>query len=91
MHALVERHPNFQAVHAPQLTAVNFRHAPHGAGDLDAHNVRLARAIQNDGRIYLAPSLVDGVACLRACFVNYRTTDDDVRALLDVVEDLADR
>jgi len=91
LHALIAERPHFEAVHAPQLSALNFRHAPPGAADLDAHNLRLAHAIQEDGRIYLAPSVVDGVSCLRACFVNYRTTDDDVRALLDVVEDLATR
>ena len=76
-------------MHRPQLSAVNFRHVPAGVEDLDAHNARLALRVQLDGRIYLAPSVVDGRACLRACFVNYRTTDEDVRAILEVLEDVA--
>src|SRR3712207_8230708 len=56
--------------------------SPPGVADVDAHNSRLALAIQEDGRIYLAPSVVDERPCLRACFVNYRTTDEDVRALV---------
>jgi aromatic-L-amino-acid decarboxylase len=89
LYDLVGERPGFEAIHVPQLSAVNFRHTPPGVADLDAHNVRLACAVQEDGRFYLAPSVVDGRACLRACFVNYRTSEDDVRALLDVVEDLA--
>ena len=49
----------------------------------------MARAVAADGRILLAPAEVDGATALRACFVNYRTTDDDVRAILPVVSDVA--
>jgi len=31
---------------------------------------------------------VDGHAVLRPCIVNFRTTDDDVRALVDVTREL---
>ena len=89
LHALLDERDDFEIVHRPQLSAVNFRHVPAGVEDLDAHNARLALRVQLDGRIYLAPSVVDGRACLRACFVNYRTTDEDVRAILEVLEDVA--
>ena len=49
---------------------------------------RLARAMQRDGRIFLAPAAVDGRACLRACFVNFRTTPDEVPLVLDVAAEL---
>ena len=32
---------------------------------------------------------VDGATVLRACFVNHRTTEDDVRAVPEVVADVA--
>jgi hypothetical protein len=32
---------------------------------------------------------VDGIACLRACIVNHRTTDDDVRAIPAAVAEAA--
>jgi hypothetical protein len=50
----------------------------------------LARAVAADGRILLAPAEVDGATALRACFVNHRTTEDDVRAIPAVLADLAD-
>ena len=60
-------------------------------GDLDAHNAALVEAIQQDGRIWVAPATVDGRVCLRPCLVNFRTTDDDVRALVDVAVELGAR
>jgi hypothetical protein len=32
---------------------------------------------------------VDGKVCLRPCIVNYRTSDDDVRALVEVTREVA--
>ena len=68
----------------PQLSIVPIRHAPAGVTDLDAHNAALAEAIQADGRVYLASALIDGEVWLRPCFVNFRTTEDDVLAIVDV-------
>jgi aromatic-L-amino-acid decarboxylase len=75
----------------PQLSIVPIRHAPAGAADLDAHNAALAKAIQADGRVYLASALIDGEIWLRPCFVNFRTTDEDVLAILDVARELGER
>jgi aromatic-L-amino-acid decarboxylase len=50
--------------------------------------MRLARLMQEDGRVYLTSAVIDGAACLRPCLVNFRTTDDDVRAILDVADEL---
>jgi aromatic-L-amino-acid/L-tryptophan decarboxylase len=75
----------------PQLSIVPIRHAPPSVKDLNAHNAALAQAIQDDGRIYLASALIDGEVWLRPCFVNFRTTDDDVLAVLNVARELGER
>jgi aromatic-L-amino-acid decarboxylase len=75
----------------PQLSIVPIRHAPAGVTDLDAHNSALAEAIQADGRVYLASALIDGEVWLRPCFVNFRTTEDDVLAIVDVARELGER
>src|SRR5262249_41360244 len=75
----------------PQLSIVPFRHAPPGVGDLDTHNEALGRAIQADGRIYLASALIDGEVWLRPCFVNFRTIDEDVLAIVEVARELGQR
>ena len=48
----------------------------------------LVRTLQDDGRVWVAPATVDGKVGLRPCFVNFRTTDDDVRALVDIAVEL---
>ena len=65
-----------------------FRHHPQDVGDLNAHNQALAEALQADGRVYLSSALIDGEVWLRPCFVNFRTTDEDVLALLEVTREL---
>ncbi len=68
----------------PQLSIVPFRHVAPDVGDLDEHNLRLVAALQETGDVWVAPARVDGTVCLRPCIVNYRTTDDDVRALVEL-------
>jgi aromatic-L-amino-acid decarboxylase len=86
----VRAHPEFELLHEPMLSTVCFRHVPPGlpADRLDAHNERLARAMQRDGRVFLAPAVVDGHTCLRVCFVNFRTTSEDVDLILPVAAEL---
>ncbi|MBZ5735284.1 aminotransferase class V-fold PLP-dependent enzyme [Nocardioides sp. TRM66260-LWL] len=89
----VRAHPELELLHEPMLSTVCFRHVPaDGAAwddaALDAHNQRLARAVQRDGRVFLAPAQIDGATCLRVCFVNFRTTAEDVATALDVVTTL---
>lgn len=86
---LIEADDRFELMTEPQLSAVCFRHLPPPGTDSDAHNMALARAIAADGRILLAPAGIDGATALRACFVNHRTTEDDVRAIPTVVAELA--
>lgn len=84
--------PAFELLHEPELSVVCFRHLPAGArqpAELDEHNLRLARAICDDGRVYLAPAQVDGMTCLRVCFMNFRTDAAQVAELLRVIEELA--
>jgi aromatic-L-amino-acid/L-tryptophan decarboxylase len=83
--------PEFELLHDPMLSTVCFQHVPPGADNIDAHNIDLAREMQRDGRVFLAPATVDGHACLRVCFVNFRTTPEGVAFVLEVVKELGRR
>mgnify|MGYP001315056334 CR=1 FL=1 len=89
--ALLREAPDFELLHEPTLSTVCFRHLPPGAEDPDEHNLRLAREMQRDGRVFLAPASVDGRACLRACFVNFRTTPREVERVISVARELGGR
>jgi aromatic-L-amino-acid decarboxylase len=89
--SLITDDDRFELLVEPQLSAVCFRHLPPRDVDPDEHNAALARAIATDGRILLAPAEVDGATVLRACFVNHRTTEEDVRAVPIVVAEVAAR
>jgi aromatic-L-amino-acid/L-tryptophan decarboxylase len=85
---LVEQADDLELVGTPGLSIVPFRHLPGDGRDLDAHNLELSHLLQEDGRVYVSPAIVDGHAVLRPCIVNFRTTDEDVRALVDVTREL---
>jgi aromatic-L-amino-acid/L-tryptophan decarboxylase len=89
--ASVRESPEFELLHDPMLSTVCFRHVPPGADDIDAHNIKLAREMQRDGRVFLAPATVDGHACLRVCFVNFRTTPEGVAFVIEVVQEIGRR
>ena len=57
------------------LSAVCFRRP---AGD----NAAILRRVIARGRVYLSNATIDGRFALRACFVNHRTTEADVRAIV---------
>lgn len=81
-------HPRFEPLlMQPDLSIVPLRRLPR-TGDPDGHNMRLARAMQADGRVYVTSAVIDGVACLRPCIVNFRTTREDVASILDVADEI---
>jgi aromatic-L-amino-acid decarboxylase len=84
---LVDADPAFELLHDPTLSTVCFRHV---ARDSDEHNRRLAIAAQQDGRVYIAPAVVDDMVCLRACFVNFHTREEDADAVLDILRELGE-
>jgi aromatic-L-amino-acid decarboxylase len=74
----------------PALSIVPFRRIP-AHGDVDEHNRRLVGELQRDGRLYVTGAVVDGQWCLRPCIVNYRTTESDAHALVDIAREVGRR
>ena len=82
---------DFEVLDEPSLSIVPFRHRPTGTTDLNGHNQALADALQADGRFWIASALIDGDVYLRPCFVNFRTTEEDVLALVDATAEIGAR
>jgi glutamate/tyrosine decarboxylase-like PLP-dependent enzyme len=64
------------------LSAVCFRHR-------SADNEALLKRVIERGRVYISNATINGVPVLRACFVNNRTREDDVRAIVTEVLEAA--
>jgi len=80
--------PDFEIVAAGPLSITCFRYRPSLAGtgtDVDRLNRALLDAVQQDGEVFLTGTELAGRFVLRACIVNFRTTEDDVRRLLAVI------
>ena len=71
-------HPELELLAPVPLSAVCFRHV---AKD----NAAILRRVIARGRVYLSNATINGQFALRACFVNHRTKEDDVRAVVSEV------
>jgi glutamate/tyrosine decarboxylase-like PLP-dependent enzyme len=74
------------------LSITTFRYVPpdlKGGGDVDNYlndlNREVLTRLQQGGEAYLSNAIIDGKYALRACIVNFRTTLEDVEALLPIV------
>jgi len=81
----VRAQPDLKLVVEPQLSTVPFRRIP-AAGSVDEHNSAIVRRMQEDGDAYVTSAVVDGKTVLRPCITNFRTSEDDVKALIEIVQ-----
>ena len=70
------------------LSIATFRYAPAGVGadELDALNEELVGRLQRGGEVFLSNAVIGGRYFLRLCVVNFRTTEDDIRAVPEIVK-----
>ncbi len=71
----IRSQPALELLAPVRLSAVCFRHRI-------KDNAAILRRVIARGRVYLSNATIDEQFALRACFVNHRATDDDVRAIV---------
>lgn len=90
MYEAAEAAPDFEAgLHS--LSIATFRYVPEDlmarraeptvAAWLDRLNGALMVAVQRSGDLYLSNAVISGAMYLRACIVNFRTSDEDARSV----------
>ncbi|HEV3407118.1 MAG TPA: aspartate aminotransferase family protein [Gaiellaceae bacterium] len=86
----VEAAPDLELLAEVKLNLVCFRFRPPGVpeSDLDALNERLGEAVLEDGRVFVGTTTYDGRVAFRPAIVNWRTDEDDVDLLVDVIREL---
>ncbi|HEX8925177.1 MAG TPA: pyridoxal-dependent decarboxylase, partial [Terriglobales bacterium] len=88
----IDDEPRLKRLAPVALSAVCFRYVD-AKDNLDALNQAILKRVVQRGRVYISNASINGVFALRACIVNHRSTEDDVRAVVSEVlagaEDLA--
>ncbi len=90
LHDRIAATPGFQIVTPPMWSLFTFRYVPEGADDLEALNLALISAINDDGRIYLTQTRVDGDLVIRFQAGQFETTEKDVMMAHDVIREIAE-
>jgi glutamate/tyrosine decarboxylase-like PLP-dependent enzyme len=96
--ALVKAHPEFEAL-TQNLSIATFRYVPSALrstiGDpateatLEKLNRKALERIEKDGRAFLSNAVINGKYAMRACIVNFRTSDADIDALPEIIAALS--
>ena len=81
--------PGFEIVTQPMWSLFTFRHVPDGVSDTDTLNQKLVDDINNDGRIYLTQTRVDGALAIRFQVGQFDCTERDVMVAYDVITEIA--
>jgi glutamate/tyrosine decarboxylase-like PLP-dependent enzyme len=80
---------DFELVAGGPLSIACFRYRPRSRAcsdaDLDRVNRRLLDRVQAEGRVFLTGTELAGRFVLRACIVNFRTSEDDVGTLVEAL------
>jgi glutamate/tyrosine decarboxylase-like PLP-dependent enzyme len=90
----VDQAPDLERLAEVSLNIVCFRFRPQGVDDeaaIDELNRRLGEEILRDGRVYVGTTLFEGKVAFRPAIVNWRTREEDVDLLVDVVRELGAR
>ena len=82
--AAIEAEPKLELLAPVALSAVCFRYIDH-SGDLDSLNRSILDRVIRRGRVYISNATILGNFALRACVVNHRTSEDDVKDIVSEV------
>jgi glutamate/tyrosine decarboxylase-like PLP-dependent enzyme len=87
--------PDFELVAAGPLSVTCFRYRPREVSGDDPDGARLNRQllelVQRDGEVFLTGTELAGRFVLRACIVNFRTTEQDLDVLIEAVRRAGER
>ena len=84
---------DFEIVSDGPLSITCFRYAPSSCRDhdLNALNRSVLEAVQQAGHVFLTGTELAGRSVLRACILNFRTTEADVDALVAAIRSAGQR
>ncbi len=85
---LADDHPELEAV-SNNLSITTLRYVPSDKKTdltyLNSLNQQLLNTLQTGGEAFLSNAIVREMYCLRACIVNFRTSESDIREIIDII------
>lgn len=85
----LEKEDGFEIVTQPYLSLFTFRYLPENCSDPDTLNLDLINAINDDGRIYLTQTIIDGKRVIRFQAGAFTMEKADCDTAFDVIVELA--
>lgn len=83
-HARLRETGNWEVAAPPDLSVVAFRYRP-PSGDPNAFNDGLLRRLQEEGRVFLSGTRIEGIAWLRCAILSFRTHLAHIDETIDVL------
>jgi len=88
LYELAEKHPELEAV-SQNLSITTLRYIPLDKAKnkdyLDRLNEAILNALQTGGEVFLSNAIVNKNYCLRACIVNFRTSQKDINEIIETI------
>lgn len=85
---LADEHEELQAM-SQNLSIATFRYVPSDKKDdaeyLNTLNEELLNVLQTGGEVFLSNAVIHKNYCLRACIVNFRTSEKDIEEIIEIV------
>jgi aromatic-L-amino-acid decarboxylase len=82
-----KNHPEMEAV-THSLSIATFRYVPKGnqtEAYLNTLNEELVNTLQAGGELFISNAIIKGNYCLRACIVNFRTSEKDIAEMIEII------
>ncbi|MBL7846575.1 MAG: aspartate aminotransferase family protein [Cyclobacteriaceae bacterium] len=88
LYDLAKHHPELEAI-STSLSITTLRFVPPGnekeSSYLNRLNESLLNELQRGGEVFLSNAVVSEKYCLRACIVNFRTTEKDIDEIIEII------
>lgn len=91
MYSLADQHPELEAViHSLSITCLRYvplevKKETDQEAYLNQLNEALVDKLQLGGKVFFSNAIVQGKYCLRACIVNFRTKEKDIKEVIEIV------
>jgi len=82
----IEQVPGFEVPIEPELSVVLFRYKP-GEADANAFNQELIQKLQEDGRIFMSSTTIEGVVYIRAAILAVRTHRETIDLAITILKE----